>query len=132
MGSFLKLIATNLLGNDPWHNNDKPSRQAVYSLVLRCVYARIRKIHFNPADPENLTVLSQSDQTKLVEQIKARMNDLVGEKSGVPLTLLSHSGLGQLSLDRQDSSLGVNAPGQVLVVDCIGYNRYSILFLLRS
>ena len=127
VGPFLYQLAVNLQWNDPWFNNDKHSCQAAFSLVLGLVDCFIRKDHFDPADPENLKELSPSQKESMVKRIEAGMMGVVGEKSGVLLTFLSQAGLGQVSIDRQFSSLGVNSPGQVLVIDCVAYNRYSII-----
>ncbi|KAI8845138.1 hypothetical protein BJ741DRAFT_644611 [Chytriomyces cf. hyalinus JEL632] len=130
--AFLKRLSYNLAENDNWlpaHNvhwfntpqKYKPTPRACYSFVLKRLTACIDKVAFNPSVPTHLDELS--DEAVAIMLRKVLDSNFIGEQSTMALVLLSHSGLGMLSLDREDSELAVNAPGQRMNVDCIAYQR---------
>ncbi|KAI8825421.1 hypothetical protein BJ741DRAFT_671608 [Chytriomyces cf. hyalinus JEL632] len=130
--AFLKRLSYNLAENDNWlpaHNvhwfntpqKYKPTPRACYSFVLKRLTACIDKVAFNPSVPTHLDELS--DEAVAIMLRKVLDSNFIGERSTMALVLLSHSGLGMLSLDREDSELAVNAPGQRMNVDCIAYQR---------
>ncbi|KAJ3111094.1 hypothetical protein HK100_002808 [Physocladia obscura] len=111
--TFLKCLSDNLRSNDPWlHGRNvflsgtngkfKPTRRAGFSFVLKCLVACVDGIEFDPAVPDNLDELSDDNVGSLMRKVLA--SNIFGKRSGMELLLLSHSGLGMLSLDREDSN----------------------------
>ncbi|KAJ3414207.1 hypothetical protein HDV05_006912, partial [Chytridiales sp. JEL 0842] len=130
--AFLKRLASNLCGNDEWlpsvnvrwrdtPKKYKPTQRASYAFVLKRLAACIDKVAFDPADSTHLDELTDTAVARLFKKVSEAT--LIGERTGIELILLSHSGMGMLSLDRENSDLAVNAPNQLINVDCIGFQR---------
>jgi hypothetical protein len=99
----------------------KPTPRACYAFVLKRLAACIDKVVFDPADSTHLDELTDTAVARLFKKVSEA--PLIGERTGIDLILLSHSGMGMLSLDREISDLAVNATGQMINVDCIGFQR---------
>ncbi|KAJ3134105.1 hypothetical protein HK100_003805 [Physocladia obscura] len=129
---FLKRLANNLAEIDSWlpaanvhwfntAQKHKPTQRAVYLFVLKRLVYRIDGVEFDPADPSHLDELSDPEVSKLLRKVLE--SKIVAERTTMDLILLSHSGLGMLSLDCEGSDRAVNAPGQRINIDCIGFQR---------
>jgi hypothetical protein len=139
--AFLKKLAANLGENDVWlaacnvrwfdkSEKFKPTPRACYGFVLKRLAASIDKVVFDPADSTHLDELTDTAVARLFKKVSEA--PLIGERTGIELILLSHSGMGMLSLDRENSDLAVNAPGQFINVDCIGFQRYPEFSIFSS